>query len=165
MFVSTHGWARGHHRLIGGGPFMFEEHVRVPLLIRYPKEVSQARTVNRIVGTTDVAPTLLALGGVRAPATMHGRSLAPLLMAPDWRGHADERFFEYDEPGGILKVRGIVTDRYKLIDYAPDPDLCFHLKRDEKETVNIALQAEYQAVVKVLRERLDFWRKAMRDGP
>ncbi len=76
VFTSDHGDNLGSHNLVQkGGPN--EEAVRVPLVLRWPGQVPAGRVVSdAAVGTVDLAPTLLGLAGVEAPAHFQGKSLA-----------------------------------------------------------------------------------------
>lgn len=64
---------RGHHLTL------YEEVVRVPLLIRAPGLAPAGRRIGASVSLTDVAPTLLDLTGVGAWGDRSGASLRPLL--------------------------------------------------------------------------------------
>jgi len=52
---------------------------RMPLAIRWPGAVRAGSVVEEFVSLTDVAPTVLEAAGLKAPASMTGRSLLPLL--------------------------------------------------------------------------------------
>ncbi len=79
VVTSTHGSMLGSHGLQGGGEH-YEESVRVPLLIRYPRRVVAARTIDMPVSTIDLAPTLLSLARVDIPDGLQGLSLSPWLL-------------------------------------------------------------------------------------
>ena len=62
--------------------------VRIPLLANAPGLIPAGRKLDRYTLNVDVAPTVLDLLGLEAPAGWHGRSLVPLLRGdavPDWR--------------------------------------------------------------------------------
>lgn len=67
-----HG-GKGHRRTL------FEEVVRIPLVIRLPGREAAGRVVDEPVRLVDVLPTVLAAAGVGAPAHVQGRDLGPLL--------------------------------------------------------------------------------------
>ena len=77
-FSSDNGYYLGEHGL-GDKRSAYEEALRVPMLVRYPRLIANGRTEDRIVLNVDPAPTFLDLAGVRVPAEMHGRSWKPLL--------------------------------------------------------------------------------------
>lgn len=167
VFTSDNGWAIGDHQLFAKGPFFYEELVRMPLLVRYPRLARAGLRIERITSFVDLAPTFLDLAGERPPITMHGRSLVPLLRDPSYDGHPDEAFFEYDEHKGTKYVaRGVVNRRYKLIDYQAATerfDVLYDLERDPEERHNVIRHPAYEPVVRVLRSRLATWQEQTRD--
>lgn len=74
-----HG-GKGHQRTL------YEEVLRVPLVLWAPGVVPRGRTVAAPVALEDVAPTILDLVGLDVPASVDGRSLRPL-----WEGRGDAR--------------------------------------------------------------------------
>ena len=88
VFSTDHGIHHGEHGL-GGKCFLYEQDLRVPLIVHDPRMPASARGQARdeMVAVPDLAPTVLELAGEPAPATMQGQSLAPLLRgeAPAWR--------------------------------------------------------------------------------
>jgi arylsulfatase A-like enzyme len=72
---ADHGEAWGEHKRFFHGQDLTEEQLRVPLIIAVPGQTPA--TVEDEVGLVDVAPTLLDLVGLPAPATFRGRSLLP----------------------------------------------------------------------------------------
>ncbi|HEX8912133.1 MAG TPA: sulfatase, partial [Humisphaera sp.] len=78
VFVGDNGYLMGEHGL-GDKRNAYEESMRFPMLVRYPRRVAAGRTIDPMVLNVDVAPTLLGLAGVAAPAGMQGRSFAGLL--------------------------------------------------------------------------------------
>ena len=60
---------------------LYEETVRVPLILSLPGVVPEGRRIGTDVQLCDVAPTLLDLLGFETPAGMQGRSLLPTLYA------------------------------------------------------------------------------------
>ena len=78
LIVSAdHGEAFGEHQTHEHTKTLYEELLRVPLLIRGAG--IPARKITERVGLIDVGPTILDLFGVGTPATFNGQSLVPLL--------------------------------------------------------------------------------------
>ncbi len=92
VLMGDNGFLWGEQGLIDKRA-MYEPSIRVPLAIHAPARF-QARREERFALNLDIAPTLLDLAGVRAPA-MHGSSLRPLLEGRDapWR---EDFVYEYD---------------------------------------------------------------------
>ena len=116
FFLGDHGWFDKR--------FMYEESLRMPLLVRYPREVPPARVCRDLALNVDFAQTLLDLAGVEAPARMQGRSLRGLLRgepADDWRRAVYYRYWEHDDGShGVRAHYGVRTERHKLIYYYND---------------------------------------------
>lgn len=137
------------------------------LSIRVPLVVYDPRTEDRLRGSTpslpvlnvDIAPTLLDLAGIEAPATMQGRSLAPLLAGEgpgDWReDFFVEHLFENPE---IPKHEGVRGERFKYARYfeqAPIYEELYDLLEDPMETQNLSNDPGYRDVLEELRRRTD----------
>lgn len=95
IFISDNGFFRGEHKL-GDKRAAYEESIRVPFMIRYPKIQPGPLQVDEIALNLDMAPTILDLAGVPIPESMQGRSLYPFLtgaVPDDWR---DSFIFSYN---------------------------------------------------------------------
>ena len=62
VFTSDNGFVLGEHGRVDKRT-MYEESIRVPLLVRYPRLVKAGTVESRMVISHDLAPTLVALGG------------------------------------------------------------------------------------------------------
>ncbi|MGE4490668.1 MAG: sulfatase/phosphatase domain-containing protein, partial [Kiritimatiellales bacterium] len=149
MFLGDHGW---YNKM-----FMYEEAIRMPLMIRYPREITPGSVNSDMVLNVDFAQTLLDLAGVEAPNDMQGRSLLPLLRGKspkDWR----DAFFYQHYGEWVAPHYGVRTDRYKLIYFYKDPDHpeweLFDLKNDPRELNNVYNNPEYAGVLKQMKQRL-----------
>jgi len=90
-----------------------ESSIRVPMLACGPG-FKGGKTIKEMAGIIDVAPTILAAGGVKTPSSMRGRSLQDLVAgANDWR---DDIFVQISESG---TGRAIRTKRWKYCIWAP----------------------------------------------
>ncbi len=119
VFSTDHGIHHGEHGL-GGKCFLYEEDVRIPLIVHDPRGPAAARGTVRdeMVAVPDLAPTILDLCGLDAPETMQGRSMAPLLggrTVDDWR---TELFTEQlMDIQNYPRSESIRTDEWKYIRY------------------------------------------------
>ena len=78
VFSADHGDLGGAHGLPYKGPAMYEELVRIPLVISWPGRIRAARS-DALVSLIDLLPTLCDLTGVTPPADVDGLSLRPVL--------------------------------------------------------------------------------------
>lgn len=116
FFLGDHGWYDKR--------FMYEQSLRMPLLVRYPREIQPGTTSDEIVANVDFAQTFLELAGLEAPSTMQGRSLVPLLHGEhpdDWRQSLYYRYWEHGDPAhGVWAHYGVRSRTHKLIYYYSD---------------------------------------------
>ena len=88
IFTSDNGLFFGEHGL-NGKWLMYEEAIRVPLIIYDPRPDHHERVshVDQMALNIDLAPTILEISGAAPEPEMQGRSLVPLLKGPakDWR--------------------------------------------------------------------------------
>lgn len=66
----------GEHGRFNAKRFAYDEALRVPFLIRYPKLITPGSVREELVLNIDVAPTLLDLAGVESIIPMHGKSIS-----------------------------------------------------------------------------------------
>jgi arylsulfatase A-like enzyme len=147
VFVSDHGEEMQEHGRKGHGKSLFQEVVRVPLLIKLPGGAHAGERVAARVTLTDVVPTLLDVLGEPVPAGLDGRSLMGLLgEAPDAALAERPVFLSLDlawTSDRTELVRGVVSgsDKY-LRRIRPEPEeLLFDLGRDPGETDDLAARA------------------------
>jgi len=157
MFAGDNGYFHGEHGR-GDKRLMYEESLRIPLIMRYPAAASGGSTVEQMVLNIDVGPTLLALAGVTAPKTMQGRSAVPLLKG-NVSGWRTSFLYEYwvDLTDRIPHMLGVRTDEWKLIRYPDidDIDEMYNVKNDPYEMTNLALRASCADKHKQLNAELD----------
>jgi arylsulfatase A-like enzyme len=79
VVTADHGEELGEHQLIGHGTSLYNQELRVPLIV-IGQGVPAGRVVHEPVSLMDVAPSLLALTGEPAEPRFQGRSLVPLLQ-------------------------------------------------------------------------------------
>ena len=121
VYVSDQGYFLGEHGMFDKR-MMFEEPLRMPFVIRYPKEIP-ARTRNSdIILNTDFASLLADYAGVNAPSCSEGRSFRDNLKGEtphDWRQSMYYRYWTHHKirPAHI----GIRSHRYKLMFLYGDP--------------------------------------------
>ena len=78
VVTADHGEEFFEHGGLGHQSTLFDEQVRIPLIVRYPARVAP-RAIAQPARLIDLMPTLLELAGVQEPPPMQGRSLVPLL--------------------------------------------------------------------------------------
>jgi arylsulfatase A-like enzyme len=85
VFTSANGCAWGEHRIIAKNR-PYEEQIRVPDLVRYPRLVPLARRDARLATSLDFVPTFLELAGADVPPGVAGAAWCRSSTAPRERG-------------------------------------------------------------------------------
>lgn len=165
FFLGEHGWFDKR--------YMLEESLRMPLLIRYPKEIKAGMTNGNIVINADFAPTLLDYANIERPEYMQGRSFREILRtgkAP--KGWRDAMYYRYWMNGDFhhhtVANYGIRTERYVLtfyygkalgrtgtkeLDYTPDWEL-YDLKKDPAQMHNVYHEKGNEQLIHKLKTKL-----------
>ncbi|UCG46723.1 MAG: sulfatase [Phycisphaerales bacterium] len=160
FYLGDHGWFDKR--------FMYEESLRMPLLIRYPREIRPGRTNRDLVQNLDFAPTFLDFAGVAKPADMQGESIRRLLKGrtpSDWRKSIYYHYYEYPAVHSVKRHYGVRTKRYKLIHFYHDIDEweLYDLQKDSREMRNVYNNPRYAKIVKDLTAELIRLRKKYSD--
>jgi hypothetical protein len=168
VFTADHGEELRDHGKIGHGFNLFEEVVRVPLLVKLPGNAHSGRVVRAPASLLDVLPTILGVAGSEPASGVEGVDLLDLLLAED-AGGANSRpiFLDLDlvSPGAArARAAGVVSRDYKLLDLRePRTDLLlFDLARDPGERRNGA--AGVPALAEHLSNLLDEHRSRFEAG-
>ncbi|MDP6939819.1 MAG: sulfatase-like hydrolase/transferase [Planctomycetota bacterium] len=143
VFASDNGMCIGNHGQVGKRN-AYEEALRVPLLMRYPRTIQPGLRVNQMVLNIDLAPTLLELVGLKVPQGVQGRSLVPLLAGtdpPKWRDSAVFEFYldHLEHVPSFLPTNFCLrTEEWKWIEYPGFPQWTelYNLTEDPLEQRN-----------------------------
>lgn len=164
FFLGDHGWYDKR--------FMYEESLRMPLLVRFPHRIRAGWRTPEIVSNLDFAPTFLDFAGLEPPEPMQGQSFRPLLEGTPGAAGRTAIYYRYWEhlssPHEVVAHYGIRTARYKLIHYygeargaagareerrPPEWEL-FDLEVDPAELRNVYHDPGYAEVVVALTDEL-----------
>ena len=117
VYTSDQGFMLGEHDYIDKR-WIYEESLRVPLIVRWPRSVGPGTISDAMVNSVDLAPTLLDIAGAAVPESMQGRSLVPILEGStptNWRTATYYRYWmhmtHHDNPAHY----GIRTRELKLV--------------------------------------------------
>ena len=139
VFASDNGYYLGEHRL-GDKRSAYDESLRIPLLVRFPRLGQPGRTIDRIALNIDLAPTILDFAGVTIPGEMQGRSWRPLLEGRegDWRKAYFYCYF-YERGYRVPTVTAVRTETAKLVRYPGHDEWTevFDLMADPYELKNL----------------------------
>ncbi len=181
VFTSDHGDMMGSHQMLAK-TVMYQESVRVPMLVRLPGQSAQRRVAGP-VSQVDLVPTLLEWMGQPIPSHLQGQSLASLADAGrcdrdvfiEWNGSngaEDERpdsLADLCTPEQYARamadaVRTIVTPDGWRFSFSPmGQHELYNLNDDPYETTNLAGRPEQRARMRELRGRIVAWQRQTGD--
>jgi N-acetylglucosamine-6-sulfatase len=158
IFTSDNGFFHGEHRIESGKNRVYEEAIRVPLLMRGP-DIPKDVSVDDISINADLAPTILDAAGATAGITEDGVSLLPYAENPS-RKHGRELLIEQEsrdgedgEPVGV-KYTAVRTSKYKYVENASGEIELYDLDADPFELQNLAGNPAYADAQSALASRL-----------
>ncbi|MCK9342548.1 MAG: sulfatase [Massilibacteroides sp.] len=184
VYTGDQGFMLGEHDYIDKR-WMYDESMRMPFLVRYPKKIKAGSHSKALINNTDFAPTLIELAGGKKPTYMQGESFKDILYTgqepANWRKATYYRYWmhmahRHNNPGHF----GLRTKAYKLIffygiDYKQRPDKFsqrqtpaawefYDLRKDPHEMDNRYNDPTYKEVISKLKEQLKTQRKTFNEG-
>ncbi|VWX61652.1 Sulfatase [Burkholderiales bacterium 8X] len=175
FFLGDHGWFDKR--------FMYEQSMRMPLLLSYPRAVEAGQVHDGIVTNVDFAKSLLEFTATPAHPRMQGRSFAGDLKGQPTSPPAEGMYYRYWEHDDIFHKApahyGWRDRRYKLIYFYNDgmgiPGTgpftypgeweMYDLELDPDELRNVFHSPEYRAVRQAMQAKLSEAQRAVGDAP
>lgn len=160
LFLGDNGFFFGEHGIGPDRRFGYEEGIRSPLTIRYPKKLKAGTRRKELVILQDLAPTLIDIAGGKPGKHIQGRSLVPLFgnaKPKNWRKSLLVEYWAENAYPWLVSMtyKCVRTDRYKYIKWINkarngELDELYDLERDPYEINNLARRSAHRAT----RERL-----------
>jgi N-acetylglucosamine-6-sulfatase len=163
IFLGDNGYFFGEHGLGPERRFAYEEGIRCPFLVRFPKLIKAGTKKSELLICQDIAPTLIELAGGKPGPQIQGRSLLPLLSKKPakWRKSVlAEYWAEQAYPWLIgMTYKAIRTERYKLIHWVNkgidgELDELYDLDKDPYELKNLIRSRSHAAIREKLHREL-----------
>lgn len=161
VFTSDNGFFHGEHRVRNGKVRLYEESIRVPLLIRGPG-IPRGKGRAQPVVNADLAPTIVDFAEAKARRKMDGRSLVPVaedkLFNPG-RPINVEAYFnadpDEDPETPATNFQAVRTDRYMYAEYGSGEQELYDLFTDPFELQSQHANPGYAPVESALDRLLD----------
>ena len=158
VFTSDNGYFWGEHHL-GDKRWAYEESIRIPMLMRYPKRIKAGSKIHQMVMNVDMAPTMLELGGASTPADVQGRSITPLFKGgvKNWRTSFLSEYFEEPQQKRVPSWQAVRNPQWKYIHYTEleGMDELYDLKNDPYEMKNLISDPSAAGKLKELQAELE----------
>jgi arylsulfatase A-like enzyme len=148
IVTADHGEGFGEHGYLGHGRSLYQEQLHVPLVVKYPHERDGA-TVDSLVSSLDLLPTVLDVVGEPAPSGIEGESLRGTLAASRWV--AAEALYQTtkvgdsreDEPDEVALFSGSLKKIWKRAGSAETYDLSVDPKETKSRNQDLPLTGKW----------------------
>lgn len=165
IYTSDNGFFLGDHGLFNK-MWIYEESIKIPLLVRWPGVVKPGSVNNDLVSILDFAPTFLDIADAQEASDLYGRSIVPLLKEhkqDNWRKTTYYHFYPYR--GAVMEHYGVRSKEYKLHHFPDYEDgnywEFFDLTNDPNELSNEYTNHEYFEIIKDMKAQLKIHRQAI----
>lgn len=159
-FIADHGISLGSHGF-SGKQAMYEECLRLPMILRHPRLRRTSPTRDELVSLVDLFPTFCEAAGARVPEGVEGSSLLGLYAGKG--GWARDRVYAafVSPEQHRLDSRAVRTARHKYIENLTTGEIeLYDLDRDPHELANLAGRPETAELERGLAADLRAWRKS-----
>ena len=109
VITSDHGEAFGEHNDERHGHTIYNELLKVPLIVKYPQNLHASRIINNQVETLDIFPTLLETAGISDSNQLEGISVASVLEQQDQ--NSSEYIYIDSDYDDIYVYKGIINEK------------------------------------------------------
>ncbi|MEZ4712787.1 MAG: sulfatase-like hydrolase/transferase [Caldilineaceae bacterium] len=164
IYAADHGDLCGGHGMIDKHFVMYEELVRVPLILRWSAGLPAGlRNDGFVCAALDLAATFCDAARMEAPAHFVGQSLLPIARGEQssQRRHAFASY--HGNQFGLYSQRMVRDRRWKLVWNATAEDELYDLESDPGELTNLAGASECADVLADLRQNLVAWMDEIND--
>jgi len=163
VVTSDHGEEFLEHGRFGHGNNLFEESIRIPLILRLPGGRRAGEVVRAAASLVDIVPTILEVLEIEPPGGLQGRSLLGLRDAEPPRA-------VFVELSRVAEARAAIEGRWKLIEEVrPEPRrMLFDLADDPREhrSISAAFAEPADRLERLAREHVErSTRERGRDNP
>ncbi len=158
VYTSDNGFFLGEHGLFNK-MWMYEESMRLPLIVRFPGVVKPGSVNNEMVSILDIAPTFVDFAHEQIPSTFQGKSIRPLIEGEKPKNWRETIYYHYFTQYEVPEHDGIRTKKYKLIRFyilnGNSFNEMYHLSNDPGELNNLYLNPKYKSVKNRLENSLN----------
>ncbi|WP_262494916.1 sulfatase family protein [Aquimarina sediminis] len=177
IYTADQGYFLGEHGFFDKR-LIYEESLRMPFIIRYPKEIPSGKRIDDIILNIDFPALFADYAGIKVPGSIQGKSFRKNLMGKtpeNWRTSAYYRYWTNDtiRPGHF----GIRNKKYKLVlFYGQSLDMTgsskestapswefYDLEKDPHENNNAYNDNSYSKIIKKMKIELIKLRKEYED--
>ena len=159
VLTSDQGFYLGDHGFFDKR-FIYEESLRMPFMVRYPKTLKAGAVNKSIISNIDFAPTLLDLANIKTKQVMQGRSFASMIeknkTPKQWKESVYYHYYEWPFWHHVQPHYGIRTEQFTLAHFYYNIDKweLYDLEKDPDQMNNAINDPAYADVIADLKAQL-----------
>jgi len=141
IIVADHGESFGEHNLMLHGMCLYEDNLRVPLIIKYPLSDEKKGTVDYPVSLAGLVPTVLSYLSIHTPDFIQGASFVDPQKQVLFAMNIINPALPWPLPE-VFKTTtfSLFRNGYKLLKFDKGKDQLYYLNNDPEETINLIAQ-------------------------
>ena len=164
IYSADHGDLCGSHGMVDKHFVLYDDVIRVPLLMRWPGRLPAGSVCEAFVSSAlDLAYTFCEAAGTPPPATFQGRSLLSAADGSDEAPREDIFATYHGNQFGLYSQRMVRNRRWKYVWNATAEDELYDLQADPGEIHNLAADGRHAEALAGLRRRLVEWMDQVQD--
>ena len=153
IFAGDNGHHFGDHGGLWRKNTLFEESLRVPLIIATPDLAQPGAASSSLADLIDLYPTLVDLTGIAKPGTLDGKSLLPILQNP--RASVQDALIQYRPNDVSRNAYSLRTSQYRFTLWPDGAEELYDLRADPAGRKNLASSPSTAGTRATLRKRLE----------
>jgi uncharacterized sulfatase len=145
---------------------MYEDMVRIPLIVRPPGGLGVLHNCNHLISQVDLTPTIIRLCGGEPPEHLQGLDATRLMLGEDEpiRDFVAAEYHSATWTNPLIPLRMWRTDKWKYVETLQDDHELYDLERDPDELHNLASDPTYVNQLQAMRAALHDWLKETGDA-
>jgi N-acetylglucosamine-6-sulfatase len=151
----------GEHNRFHTKRWAYDNVLRVPFFIRYPKMIEAGSKIDKMVLNIDWAPTVYDIVGVNPIISVHGKSFLPLLKSEEaeWRTSFYAEYFHEKVARNTPSWQAVRTKDWKYVNYVgletDEMNELYDLKNDPGEEFNLYKNPAYNQQLAMMKIELN----------
>jgi arylsulfatase A-like enzyme len=165
IYSTDHGDMCGGHGMIDKHFSMYDDIVRVPMMMRYPGQLkNETPTCDAfVIHEMDIAATLCTAAGVTCPDSYEGRDLVAVVNGDDHSPREDAFGMYQGAQQGLYSIRMVRDRDWKYVFHPTDRHELYHVSQDPGELVNLINEPSAKPELDRLRGRMIQWMESIGD--
>lgn len=160
VYTSDNGMLMGEHNRFHTKRWAYDNVLRVPFFIRYPKMIESGSKIDKMVSNIDWAPTVYDVVGVEPLIPVHGKSFLSLFKTEDaeWRTSFYAEYFHEKVARNTPSWQAVRTKNWKYVKYVGletnELNELYDLQNDPAEEFNLYNNSVYYDVLEMMKIKL-----------